>query len=243
MKNNKPIILAIVVLTLAALACQTLSGGGDAESLESPVIEIPTIEVPEFSEPEFLSDEVILSDDFSSSQWGTGTDVDSAVEYVDDALNFIVFTENFFVWSTPDAEDYKNVHLEVTVINNGTDRSTAFGLVCNMQSGGMSGYYVAMTPGGKYAIAKATTGETDLFLTNNDKWADSDLIPENADSYRIGMDCGNGSLALYVDGQLIDSVTDASYTSGSVAVFAWSGEEVGVITNVSFDDFKMTTLP
>jgi hypothetical protein len=46
-----------------------------------------------------------------------------------------------------------------------------------------------------------------------------------------------------VDGQLVDSVGDLTYSSGRVAVFAWSGEEVGITTDVSFDDFLMTELP
>jgi hypothetical protein len=213
--------MAVTVLALAALACQALTGG---------------------TTPTQSSNDVILRDDFSSAQWGTGTDEDSAVEYVGSALNFDVYSDNYFVWSTPDDEVYSDVHMEVTVINNDTHSTTAFGFICN-KAAGNDFYYLAVTPAGQYAIAKAVSGETDLFLTNNDDWADSDLIPVNADSYRLGADCGNGTLALYVDGQLVDSVGDLTYSSGRVAVFAWSGEEVGITTNVSFDDFLMTELP
>jgi hypothetical protein len=45
-----------------------------------------------------------------------------------------------------------------------------------------------------------------------------------------------------VDGQKVDSVADTSYTSGGVAVFTWSGEDVAS-ANVTFDDFVMTKLP
>jgi hypothetical protein len=184
-----------------------------------------------------------LSDDFSSTQWGTGTDADSSVEYANGALQMIVYTKNYFVWSTPNDQDYQNVHMEVTVNNNGTDATTAFGIMCNQQVGADSSfYYVAMTPAGEYAIAKATAGQSDVFLTNNDQWATSDLITKEAASYRVGADCGNGTLTLYVDGQQIASVSDASYVTGGVAVFAWSGEEA-TNTNVSFDDFLMTELP
>jgi hypothetical protein len=78
-----------------------------------------------------------------------------------------------------------------------------------------------------------------VFLTNNDEWADSDLIAENADSYRLGADCGNGNLTLYVDGQQIASVSDTTYTNGGVAVLVWSAEEAG---DVTFDDFVLTKL-
>lgn len=185
---------------------------------------------------------VLLSDDFSSPLWGTGNITDSSVEYANDALQMIVYPRNSFVWSPPNDQDYKNIHMEVTVINNGTDSTTAFGLICNQQPIDENFYYFAVTPAGEYAIAKAVEGQDDLFLTNNDQWANSDLIPKDASSYRVGADCGNGTLTLYVDGQEIASIADASYGNGGVAVFTWSGEEA-TNTNVSFDDFLMTELP
>ena len=185
---------------------------------------------------------VLLEDDFSSSQWGTLSNTDSSVEYADEALQMIVFTKNWFVWSTPDDQDYQDVHLEVTVKVNDTDPNTAFGLMCNQQaSSDDSFYYFAITPAGQYVIAKATVDQDDLFLTNNNDWGTSSLIARNASSYRFGADCGNSTLTLYVDGQQIASVSDSSYTKGGVAVFAWSAEEA-TSTDVSFDDFLMTSL-
>lgn len=230
MKRNNKIILAIVCLALAALACNAVTGGGGGGGDTPGSTSTP-------------SPTVLLSDDFSLAQWGTGTDADSAVEYADGALQMIVYTKNYFVWSTPNDQDYQNVHMEVTAINNGTDSTTAFGLMCNQQAGADSSfYYLAITPAGEYAIAKATQGESDVFLTNNDQWASSDLITTDAASYRISADCGNGTLTLSVDGQQIASVSDASYANGGIALFTWSGEEA-TNTNVSFDDFLMTELP
>jgi hypothetical protein len=246
MKGNFKVFAAIAGLALAALACQAISSTSEPAADTPPFI-VSTL--PDTDEPapdpdptEPQSGSVIFSDDYSSEQWGVGTDADSSVEYVDNALKFVVFTDNYFVWSTPDDEVYSDIHMDVTVINNNTDSTTAFGFICN-KSTGNDFYYFAVTPAGQYAIAKAVSGETDVFLTNNDEWADSDLIAVNASSYRVGADCGNGRLALYADGQEIASVTDSSYSSGRVAVFAWSGEEVGITTDVSFDDFVMTELP
>lgn len=214
MTGNTKIFLVVVCLALASLACQALMGGAS---------QLP------------------LSDDFSSSQWGTGTDADSSIEYVDSALQVQVFKKNHFVWSTPNDQNYQNVHAEVTVINNNTDETSAFGLICNMRSEG-SFYYAGITPAGEYAIVKSTNGQSDVFLTGDNQWATSDLILKNASSYRLGMDCGNSTLTLSVDGQPIASVSDTSYTSGGVALFVWSGENAET-TDVSFDDFLMTELP
>jgi hypothetical protein len=224
---NRQIILAIFCLGLAILACNAVieEGGGDPTDLTATP-----------------SPSVILSDDFSSSRWGIGTDDKSSVEYVNGALRMIVYLKNYFVWSPPNDDDYRNTHMEVTVLNNGTDATTAFGILCNQQSTASNFYYVAITPAGQYAIAKAVEGQEDLFLTNNDQWATSDLIARDAASYRVGIDCGNGTITLYVDGQQIASVADASYVDGGVALFTWSGEDA-TTTDVSFDDFLMTELP
>lgn len=240
MKHKVRISLMVGVLALAALACQALGGGGTAPVSDAPVTEATVPASVDEPAPAPVS-KVLLRDDFSSAKWGTGTDADSAVEYVNETLNFDVFTEDYFVWSTPDGEDYSDVRMEVTVINNDTDSTTAFGFICN-KSAGNDFHYLVMTPAGQYAIAVAKEGEQDVFLTNNDEWADSDLIALNADSYRVGAECGNGRLTLFVDGQQVASVADSTYTSGQVAVMVWSGEETGMVNNVSFDDFVMTEL-
>ena len=186
----------------------------------------------------------LLEDDFSGdSNWGTLTDSDTSIEYLNDALNMIVYTKNYFVWTTPDDVDYKDVHLEVTVIMNDTDPNTAFGMLCNQQaSADDTYYYFAITPSAQYVIAKAEAGQTDIFLTNNDEWGTSASITKNRSSYRLGADCGKGKLTLFVDGQEIASVSDASYTTGGVGLLTWSAEEA-TTTDVSFDDFVMTELP
>jgi len=254
MEKNFRVISAIAFLALAVLACSALSRT-PSNTVDEPLnnndstvstSEVPTIEfLPTQEDAPSSHPDILFDDDFSESRikWGTGTDIDSSVEYVGESLNFQVFTQNYFVWTSPNDKEYENIHMEVTVINNGTDSNTAFGFICNKQYPiSESNYYFAVTPSGQYAIAKAALAQNDLFLTNNDEWGDSDLIAKAADSYRLGADCGNNTLTLFVDGQEIASVEDSSYTSGGVALFVWSGKDAAV-TDVSFDDFYMTQLP
>ena len=203
--------LAVAVLVISSLGCSILGGA-------------------------------LLEDDFSGDEtWGTGTDADSSVEYSNEMLNFFVNTDFYFVWSTPNGEDYENIHVEVTANNASNDSTGAFGIICNLQVLDTS-YYFAVTGAGEYAIGRYTLVDDEL-LTNGGQWGTSDLITSGAASYRIGADCGSdGTLTLYVDGQQVDSVNDTIYTSGGVGLFAWSGEEVNG-TNVSFDDFVVTKLP
>jgi serine/threonine protein kinase len=205
---------------------------------------IPPTEPPlstETSIPTSTPD-VLLEDDFSdNSLWGTLTNSDNAIEYDGEALRMQIFQKNWFVWSTPGGDDYDNLHAEVTVTNNDGEDTTSFGIMCFKQTDLASFYYVAVAADSEYVIAKAIDGETDLFLTNNDKWKFSDLIEKNKSSYRIGMDCGNGTLTLYVDGVLIDSVADDTYTTGTIGLIAWSGANVDH-GDVTFDDFVVQKL-
>ena len=185
---------------------------------------------------------IVLNDDFSNDTWGVANDTNKIIQYVGTTLNFVVHTMNYFVWSTPDQEAYDRIHMETTVINNGTDATTAIGFMCNQQSNTNSFHYLVFTPGGEYAIARAEDGLNDVFLTNNDRWAKSDLIAPNSGSYRLGADCGNGELALYIDGQLVDRATDTAYSGGGgVGVVVWSGEKA-TTTDVSIDDFEIRNL-
>jgi hypothetical protein len=254
-RNNVRILAAISSLALAALACQAVMGNGDPDvaptddvienTLEPSDTDTPDTPLPTETEETVGSSDVLFEDDFSASrtEWGTGTDADSSVEYVDDALNIQLFTGNYVVWTYPNENEYENIHMEVIVTNNGSDPDAAFGFFCNKQYPiDDSRYYLAVSPNGEYAIAKAALAVDDEILTNNGQWETSDLITKDAASYRLGADCGNGTLTLYVDGQQIDSVSDSTYTSGGIALFVWSGEEVKTV-NVSFDDFLMTQLP
>jgi serine/threonine protein kinase len=184
--------------------------------------------------------ETLMEDDFSDgSNWGTGTDAESSVEYVDETLEFFVSKDLYYVWSTPNDTFYEDAHFEVTAVNYSSDSTSAFGIICNMQENNTS-YYFAVTGAGEYAIGRYTL-EDDILLTNDGQWETSDVIPTGADSYRIGVDCAQNTLTLYVDGQQVDSVSDDTFTSGYVALFAWSGEETDS-TYVTFDDFVITSI-
>jgi hypothetical protein len=238
--------LAVVVLAIAALACGVavpglnnptesaptavvLGGGGDTGG--SNPTAVPPVNPP--------SGRSLYEDDFRGrdTNWGVGTDADSSVEYVNDALQFKVNATNYFVWSQPGDTEYTNIHIEVTVANSSTDSNAAFGIICQQQFIDDSYYYAYITPAGDYGIVKSVFVEDDVKLASGA----SDLIPQGAASYRLGLDCGNGSVTLYVNGQRIDSGSDPEYTTGKVALMVWSGDVEGG-TNVSFDDFVITEM-
>lgn len=255
MKRANNFLLGVTCLALAVLACNAVGGGGAPTSVSDPVIPTsapveplePTaaVDIPDVPTevPPSNNGEVLFKDDFvpGRGEWGTGSDTDRTVEYVNETLNIRIAAENYMVWTMPNDESYNNIHMEVTAINRNADPHAAFGITCNQQFINESRYYFAVTPAGEYAIVLAALAQEDNFLTNGG-WETSDLITKNAGSYRIGVDCGNGKLTLYVDGQQIASVDDTTYPSGSFALFALSGEQANG-ADVAFDDFVITQLP
>ena len=241
------ILLAIVCLVSASLACNAitnpgLGGGGDVPT-ENPggggSVDFPTA-TPDESGGNTSFGEVQLSDDFSDSGtgWGTGTDSDSSVEYVNGGLQFAVFTAKYFTWSTPNLTAYENIHIETTVSNSSNAPESTFGIICHEQGTTSSFYYLGVAADGSYVIAKSAVAQDDVNLAEGN----SDLIPSGSDPFTIGADCGTGNLALYVNGQQVASAQDSTYTSGSLGLFAASVDQPAS-ASVTFDDILVTSLP
>ncbi len=203
----------IIVLALAALAC----AAPNVDSLLNP----------------------LPQDDFSNdgSGWGIGTDSQSSVEYENGGLHMVVYQPFFVTWSTPTTESYENIHIEASVTNKSSDPEAAFGIVCNEQGSTTAFYYVGVSSNGYYAFIKSSVVGDDVYL----KEGTSDVISASSSSMRLGLDCGGGTLTLYVNGQQIDTVSDSSYTTGTVGLFAATDDENSG-ADVTFDDFIVTKL-
>jgi hypothetical protein len=232
------IVLVIATLALGSLACGLLSS---IPSLPSSVPSLPTAAGNGNSGTG--SSNVLLQDDFSDSNsgWGTGTDANKSVEYANSSLEFKVFKTFDFVYSTPTDTDYQGVHIEVTIKPNASETNTTYGILCDQQVTSNAFYYFALRNTGDYGIAKSSIAKDDVFLTNNNSWATSKLIPAGATSYTLGADCGSGLLTLYVNGKRIDSVTDSTYTKGKIGLFTWSDKRASS-SDVNFENFVMTSL-
>jgi hypothetical protein len=184
----------------------------------------------------------LLTDDFSDtgSGWGTGTDSNSSVEYAKGGLEMIGFKDNFISWSNPNSETYQDVHMEATVKNDSGDTRVGFGFICNQQVTTSAYNFFAVSTDGEYVIGRAAVAREDFYLTNNNDWGTSSLIAQNASSYRIAADCAKGHLTLYVDGNMIDSAVESTYSDGGVALFLWTGDEPS--GDITYDNFVMTSL-
>jgi len=219
-------------LILTMLACQTLM-----PSSSSPV-------APAVSSVPESSSTPLFTDDFSNpnSGWEPEKTSDDTIEYADGSLKIKDWSSEWFTWSNLGNTSYKDIHLEVTVKNESREEGYSFGLLCNQQGKDPAFYYLLISGYGDYVIGKSISEANIQNLTspNDGEWKISNSIAKDASSYRIGADCGHGTLTLYVDGNKIDSVTDSTYSEGRVGLVLWSGEtSAGPVT---YDDFVITSL-
>jgi len=229
MKHKKFWIGPMVLMLLAVVACVCTGSGITLDDGTNGGITKPT-EVP-----------ALLKDDFSSSSsgWTTGESDNASVDYVADEYAIKVISTDWFAWGNP-GESFSNVHVEVTARNVGNTDDTSFGVMCNYDESVDSFYYVAIDTQGYYAISRTDPGNVDTFLTGDGEWVQSDDITKDTSSYQVGMDCGNGTITLYVDGKQIASVEDSTYTTGDVGLLVWTGEKGEA--EIHFDDVVVTAL-
>jgi hypothetical protein len=180
-----------------------------------------------------------LRDDFSSSLsgWSTSSGTEGSVEYADSQYVIAVEESNWILWGLAGEDGLSNIHVEVTAVDAIPDEQAGFGIICHYQDEA-NFYYLGIGADAYYTIAKFEADDAVPLVA--DGWSVSDKIEINADSYRVAADCGNGTLALYVNGELIASASDTTFTEGEVGLFALSAD-TGT-AEVHFDDFLVETL-
>ena len=218
--RNKLVVVAIILLAIPALACQTLLGGVSLEPSTS-----------------------LFEEDFSSRSngWDVISTDSHSVDYGAGDYSVQIFTTEWFVWANPNEANLSlaDVHVEVTARNTGAATEPGFGIMCHYMDE-ENYYYLGVSTDGYHIIAK-TEGGVDTVLTGADKWSSSDQVPLNAASYRVGADCGKGTLTLYVNGKQVASLVESTFTVGTVGLFAQAFAEQPV--EIRFDDLVVTALP
>jgi hypothetical protein len=141
---------------------------------------------------------------------------------------------NWFVWTTA-GRTYKDVVVETMVRTEGaTDNH--YGVLCRASDEGF--YYFAISTDGYYAIFRQV-GEEGLTPLTDSAMLASPSIKENGATNRLMAVCEGTTLALYVNGVLVDKVEDDTFARGDVGMAAGTGR-FGETTWVWFDDFEVT---
>jgi hypothetical protein len=183
--------------------------------------------------------EPLFEDDFGNSRSGWGADHREELDrgYEDGEYFFELHEPYWFAW-TQAGKKFDDVQVEVDVYLAPGSPDGYFGVLCRHVDVD-NFYYFAIGADGYYAIFRREDGR-DLEVLTGDG---SGMIPSPAirtggQTNRIRAVCQGDTLSLYVNGEMLETVTDDAHTQGQVGIGAGSGPESDV--RVQFDDFVVT---
>lgn len=171
---------------------------------------------------------VLFSDDFASQQAseGKGWTFESG-DNVDwgwsaNALSASVRKKNWIGWNSPDGKyDDFGAEIEAQPTSSGY---VEYGIIFRIsgETDTRSYYLYGVTSEGKYFLQKKVDG----------KWADADpvsttssqLIKQGQAKNKLGVRAQGSQIMLYINGTLVKTVNDVSISSGTLGVFAGTGD-------------------
>jgi hypothetical protein len=214
MKSSTKIFLALIVLALAGLACNAITGNNSPTSGGD------------------TGPEILFSDDFSSDR--SGWDRDSAAqgftEYVNGAYHIKVETDSYFWWGTP-YQNFGDVIVEVDAALVAGEDDNMYGVICKHEDN--DNWYALVISGDGYAaIRKRYLGGELEYITD---FEPAPMVNTGRASNKLRGECVGDRLALYVNGELAIESFDADISAGDVGLIAGTFEQP--LTEVSFDNF------
>ncbi len=210
--------LALIVVLLSSLACQTLTGGGSPSAGGAS------------------GSQVLFQDDFSDSNsgWDSVRTEDGVTDYENGAYRIFVNTDNMDVWANPSLS-FTDVHIEVDATKAGGPDDNDFGIICRYKDVD-NFYFFIISSDGYFGIGKTVDGEQQLI--GAESMDTSDAIRQGNATNHITVDCVGSTLSLSVNGTHLQTVEDADFSSGDVGLLAGTYDEPG--TDILFDNFVVT---
>jgi hypothetical protein len=213
MNNHARMLSILVLISLFILACATITGEVASSTLEPS--------------------NVLFQDDFSdsSSGWDSVRDADGMTDYEGGAYRIQVLKPDYDFWANPGLS-FTDTHIEVDASKQGGPDDNDFGVICRYLDTN-NFYFFVISSDGYYGIGKVLDGEH--ILIDMDNMTPSDHIKLGSVSNAIRADCIGSTLTLYVNGQLVDSKEDSTFTSGDVGLMAGTFDTPG--TDIAFDNY------
>lgn len=220
MKAIKSVLLVVLLLSLAALACDLPelpfgNGNGNGNGNDNG------------------NANVLFEDDFSNknSGWDQFDDGSSATDYANGGYRILVGNTNWYNWANP-YQSFTDVRVEVDVTKQTSPDGDA-GIICRYVDTS-NFYFLRITTDGSYAISKLVDGsETTL---GAGEYTETGAVNTATGAVNhVRADCVGSSLTLYVNGTLLEQVVDSDLTSGDVGLIGGSFDIGGV--DLLFDNF------
>ena len=208
-------------LLLTGIACLLVS----CQQLAAPF---------EWVEP--ASGSVLFQDDFSdiTSGWRQlSQDAGGVLDYAFDTFHIQVTEPQRLLWSGP-GFNFTDVRIEVDAIKAAGPEDDDFGVVCRARDP-ENFYFLVISGDGYYGIGKVLDGVQTLI--DMPAMLPSEDVHRGVVLNHLRADCIGEKLSFYVNGILLRSVEDDSFTSGDVGLAAGTFAETG--TEIYFDNFSV----
>ena len=182
---------------------------------------------------------LLFQDDFNNpgSGWGADQHEKSERGYEEGEYFIQLHEPNWFVWAYPD-EQFEDVSVEVDAYLASGSQDSHFGLLCRHVDED-NFYYFAISADGYYAIFRRVDGgDLEILTGDGSGMTPSPNIRIGEQTNRVLAVCRGDELSLYVNGELLETVSDDAHAQGDVGIGAGSGPEGNV--RVQFDDFIVT---
>ncbi len=182
---------------------------------------------------------LLFQDDFDSPRSGWGTDQREEFERgYEEGEYFVELHEpNWFAWTHPGMQ-FDDVSVEMNVYLASGSQGGHCGVLCRYTDVD-NFYYFGISADGYYAIFRRTDGgDLEILTGDGSGMAFSPVIRTGGQINRVLAICRGDELGLYVNGELLETVTDDAHTQGDVGLGAGSGLEGDV--RIQFDDFIVT---
>jgi hypothetical protein len=180
--------------------------------------------------------DVLFSDDFSqdTGDWDVYSNDNGQVFYENGWLHLLNYTTAPVDTYTLAYQYFDDFILEVeTKLVDGTDNNWQ-GVACRYQDAG-NYYAFGISADGYYNLAEFVDGECTYFVDATY----SDYINQGWDVINtMTIECIGSSLSLSVNGYLLDTVTDNSFSDGYIGFIATSLD--GSFTEIAFDNLVIT---
>lgn len=181
----------------------------------------------------------LLQDDFDNPRSGWGAEQGERFErgYEEGEYYIQLHEPNWFAWAHP-GERFDDVSVEVDVYLASGSQDSHFGVLCRYVDLD-NFYYLAISADGYYAIFKRVDGGVLEVLTGDGSGMTySPAVRTDGQTNRVLAVCQADELALHINGELLETVTDGTYPSGDVGIGAGTGAQGDV--RVQFDNFLVT---
>jgi serine/threonine-protein kinase len=184
--------------------------------------------------PTLPEGEVLFHDDFSDSGsgWDRVSEDSGGTDYSDGTYRIWVGKPQTDRWANPGLS-LTDVRMEADASKAAGPDNNDFGLICRYRDIG-NFYAFWISSDGFAGIIRYLDGDSQV-LSEDELMQASDRIHQGYATNHIRADCVGNTLQLYVNGELVEEVEDASHAEGDVGLMAGTFNLPGV--DIHFDNF------